>query len=547
MHSAAPTANASFSPLAGVDGAALGALATDAAKPGDRGAVDAFTQALAALLGVTTASQPLQATSASPGGSQQVQAFAPAPAWSPSAGDPSLAAAPIVVPTLPTLAADQALAAPESAPTAEGGRSAPPAAFASGATLAAYVQGAAPAGQASIAAGAGSLATDQAPQPIKTWLTAADQAAPGEAPASPAPITMAPLVPGTLAGPAREAAQGAASPALAALPKTLPALTASPQAQPVSIQTSAAFASGPSSPPDAASATLQTLSLATQLRGELVAPAAPAVDRSGAPALAPLAAGDARMALALQPGTAGAPKLQPQSAQSKGADKGDGQAAASPGPASHTDEAEAPIARASGSPTSGDDAQEQSSGDRPGEAGPATQAGAPPSGSAASTAQTAFAAMAQPPAAVVNVPAASATPIATQLATQVVKAAEGKAARFDIALEPQGLGRVDVKLQIDAQGQVSARFSFDNPHAAAEAQAQSSQLQQALEQVGFSVGQGGLSFDVGGQGASLAQQQSSPQPPAAVSTGEPAPLAEAALAARQPRPLSAASGVDITI
>jgi hypothetical protein len=81
------------------------------------------------------------------------------------------------------------------------------------------------------------------------------------------------------------------------------------------------------------------------------------------------------------------------------------------------------------------------------------------------------------------------------------------------------MGQVNVKVQIDSAGQVSAALSFDNPHAAAEAKAHAGELQQALEQAGFNLSQGGLSFDVGGQGASLARQNPDQSYPSAQPQG----------------------------
>ena len=110
--------------------------------------------------------------------------------------------------------------------------------------------------------------------------------------------------------------------------------------------------------------------------------------------------------------------------------------------------------------------------------------------------------------------AASASPaIVGQIVDQVIKNVQGKSTRFDIALQPAGLGQVNVKIEINTAGQVSAVMSFDNPHAAAEARAHAGDLQQALEQAGFNLSQGGLSFDVGGQGASLARREPGPGVP----------------------------------
>ncbi len=151
--------------------------------------------------------------------------------------------------------------------------------------------------------------------------------------------------------------------------------------------------------------------------------------------------------------------------------------------------------------------------------------------------------------AIVQTPAALAAAngpaIVSQIATQVAKSVDGKSTRFDISLDPAGLGHVNVKVEIGAQGQITAQLSFDNAHTAAEAKSQAGQLQQALEQAGFNIAQGGLSFDVGGQGAGSAGQQGS-APQALATTvhdlSSTNPTAAAATVSSRP-----ASGVDITI
>lgn len=91
------------------------------------------------------------------------------------------------------------------------------------------------------------------------------------------------------------------------------------------------------------------------------------------------------------------------------------------------------------------------------------------------------------------------------LAAQVIKKLEGRSTRFDLQLDPLGLGRVDVRLEIGAHGQVTAAMSFDNPQAAAELKARASELQRVLEQAGFDLS-GGLSFDVAGDPNSSGRQ-----------------------------------------
>jgi Meckel syndrome type 1 protein len=146
-----------------------------------------------------------------------------------------------------------------------------------------------------------------------------------------------------------------------------------------------------------------------------------------------------------------------------------------------------------------------------------------------------------------NLAAANGAAIVSQIATQVTKSVDGKSTRFDISLDPAGLGHVNVKVEIGAQGQITAQLSFDNAHTAAEAKSQAGQLQQALEQAGFNIAQGGLSFDVGGQGGGFAGQDASAQQPLATSvqTSDLSTTPQsAAVAVASSRP---ASGVDITI
>ena len=99
------------------------------------------------------------------------------------------------------------------------------------------------------------------------------------------------------------------------------------------------------------------------------------------------------------------------------------------------------------------------------------------------------------------------------LAADILKKFEGKSTRFDVQLDPAGLGKVDVRVEIGAQGRLTASLSFDNPQAAAELRSRSGELQRALEQAGFDLS-GGLNFSSGDQDRSgqwLASQQQQQQ------------------------------------
>ncbi|HLI66851.1 MAG TPA: flagellar hook-length control protein FliK [Caulobacteraceae bacterium] len=259
----------------------------------------------------------------------------------------------------------------------------------------------------------------------------------------------------------------------------------------------------------------------------------------------------AQVSLAAPPPLAGPLKAPPAPASSgKSASKPDPSANVLAGAATPTGEAARPV-----TPPMGPNGQagQQDGGASHTAADVTPRAGETPTGAEQKTDSAFATSSAVAPTAIQTAPAATgataAAPIAAQLATQVIKSVEGKSTRFDLTLEPAGLGRVDVRVDIGAAGQVTAQFSFDNAHAAAEARTQAGQLQHALEQAGFNVGQGGLSFDVGGQGASLAGRDAQSQTAQAIASSAPTPLAGDAADAAAPRPslVRAAGGLDITI
>jgi flagellar hook-length control protein FliK len=141
---------------------------------------------------------------------------------------------------------------------------------------------------------------------------------------------------------------------------------------------------------------------------------------------------------------------------------------------------------------------------------------------------------------------ANGSAIVSQIASQIAAKTQGKSTSFDIALDPAGLGRVDVQVRIDSAGQVSASMSFSSPQSAAAAQAHAADLHHALEQAGFSVGQGGLSFDVGGQAGGFARQDSQAQNPGASRMFIDASN-DLITSPSTRRSMSGASGLDITI
>lgn len=81
-----------------------------------------------------------------------------------------------------------------------------------------------------------------------------------------------------------------------------------------------------------------------------------------------------------------------------------------------------------------------------------------------------------------------------QIAAQILRKLEGRSTRFEIALRPDELGRVDVKLDIDSEGRLAARLAFDNPVAAADLRGRVDELRRQLEAAGFQLAEDALEF-----------------------------------------------------
>ncbi|HEY3696967.1 flagellar hook-length control protein FliK [Phenylobacterium sp.] len=156
------------------------------------------------------------------------------------------------------------------------------------------------------------------------------------------------------------------------------------------------------------------------------------------------------------------------------------------GPSTATGFAAAAVAARAGTGDTPEAADPQSA------AGDGSQPRSQPPGQAPAAPLTSAPAMAAPAVALRGAPETVAN-----LAAQILKKLDGRSTRFDVELDPAGLGRVDVRLEIGAHGRMSAAMAFDNPQAAQELRSRSGELARALEQAGFDVS-GGLSFDVAG-------------------------------------------------
>lgn len=81
-----------------------------------------------------------------------------------------------------------------------------------------------------------------------------------------------------------------------------------------------------------------------------------------------------------------------------------------------------------------------------------------------------------------------------QIAAQILRKLEGRSTRFEMALTPDDLGRVDVKLDIDSEGRLAARLAFDNPAAATDLRGRADELRRELEDAGFHLADDAFEF-----------------------------------------------------
>jgi flagellar hook-length control protein FliK len=86
------------------------------------------------------------------------------------------------------------------------------------------------------------------------------------------------------------------------------------------------------------------------------------------------------------------------------------------------------------------------------------------------------------------------------LAVEISAKSQSGAKQFDIRLDPPELGRVEVRLSIDATGKASAHLSAEQPRTLDLLQKDAPALTRALRDAGLNVSQNGLNF-------SLRQQQ----------------------------------------
>ena len=87
----------------------------------------------------------------------------------------------------------------------------------------------------------------------------------------------------------------------------------------------------------------------------------------------------------------------------------------------------------------------------------------------------------------------AAVPVAG-LAVAIAARAQAGSNQFDIRLDPPELGRIDVRLDVDGNGQVTTHVTVDRADTLQLLQSQQPQLERALEQAGLRTADNGLQF-----------------------------------------------------
>jgi chemotaxis protein MotD len=91
------------------------------------------------------------------------------------------------------------------------------------------------------------------------------------------------------------------------------------------------------------------------------------------------------------------------------------------------------------------------------------------------------------------------------LAVAIAARSQGGTNQFDIRLDPPELGRIEVRLGVDGNGQVTSHVTADRPDTLQLLQSQQPQLERALEQAGLKTAENGMQFSLRDQ--SFASQQ----------------------------------------
>ena len=117
--------------------------------------------------------------------------------------------------------------------------------------------------------------------------------------------------------------------------------------------------------------------------------------------------------------------------------------------------------------------------------------------------QWSAAATAAAPAAALTATAATSVAVPLSgLALEIAASAKNGKSSFEIRLDPAELGRIDVRIDVDRNGQMTSHLTVEKPETLSMLRQDAPQLQRALDDAGFKTGDGGLQFSLRDQSSS---------------------------------------------
>ncbi|HVL70919.1 MAG TPA: flagellar hook-length control protein FliK [Beijerinckiaceae bacterium] len=119
--------------------------------------------------------------------------------------------------------------------------------------------------------------------------------------------------------------------------------------------------------------------------------------------------------------------------------------------------------------------------------------------------------------------------------------------RFEIRLDPPELGRVDVRLEIEADGGVKARLVVDRVDTLHLLQRDARTLERAFEQAGLKPSEGGIDLSLRDQPGQHQAQHRQEAPSGRAPTGAPPPRQDDHEPAEKPLRVTWRGGVDLRI
>ena len=134
------------------------------------------------------------------------------------------------------------------------------------------------------------------------------------------------------------------------------------------------------------------------------------------------------------------------------------------------------------------------------------------------------------------------------LALEIAASVKSGKSSFEIRLDPADLGRIDVRVDIDRNGQITSHLTVEKPETLSMLRQDAPQLQQALNDAGLKTGSGGLQFSLRDQSSSGQNGGSGSNPNAQQLIISDEDAVPASVAGRSyGRSLSSSGGVDIRV